>query len=129
MPLPEPGSDRTAVVTGASSGIGAQIARELSGRGHHVTLVARSADKLAALGDELADADVIVMDLADRERRATLPDLVAANGRTIDILVNNAGLSTLGAVSASDPAAEINMLEVDVVAVAELCSRILPGMV
>lgn len=129
MPLPEPGSDRTAVVTGASSGIGAMIARELSRRGHHVTLVARSAGKLQALADELGNADVSAMDLADRAGRASLPDLVAERGRVVDVLVNNAGLSTLGAVSASDPAAEMAMIEVDVVAVADLCSRILPGMV
>ncbi len=49
--------------------------------------------------------------------------------RAIDILVNNAGLSTMGAISKSDPEAEMNMIEVDVVAVADLCSRVLPGMV
>ncbi|MDR7086311.1 short-subunit dehydrogenase [Aeromicrobium panaciterrae] len=129
MSLPEPGPDRTAVVTGASSGIGAMIARELSRRGHHVTLVARSADKLEALSTELGDADVIAMDLSDRSSRATLPEIVGKQGRDIDILVNNAGLSTLGAVSKSDPTAEMNMIEVDVVAVADLCSRVLPGMV
>lgn len=105
------------------------IARELSRRGHHVTLVARSADKLEALSKELGDADVIAMDLADRASRATLPALISKQGRVVDILVNNAGLSTLGAVSKSDPTAEMNMIEVDVVAVADLCSRVLPGMV
>jgi short-subunit dehydrogenase len=105
------------------------IARELSRRGHHVTLVARSADKLGALAAELEDADVIAMDLSDRAARATLPDLVSKQGRVIDILVNNAGLSTLGAVSKGDPTAEMNMIEVDVVAVADLCTRVLPGMV
>ncbi|MDP9116515.1 MAG: SDR family NAD(P)-dependent oxidoreductase, partial [Actinomycetota bacterium] len=53
MSLPEPGPDRCAVITGASSGIGAAIARELAGRGHQVALVARSADKLTALAGEL----------------------------------------------------------------------------
>jgi short-subunit dehydrogenase len=105
------------------------IARELSRQGHHVTLVARSADKLDALAAELGSADVIAMDLADRTGRASLLDLVGERGRVPDILVNNAGLSTLGAVSKSDPANEMNMIEVDVVAVADLCSRILPGMV
>lgn len=129
MPLPTPGPDRTAIVTGASGGIGAEIARELSRRGHHVTLVARSADKLESVAAELANADVIAMDLADRTGRASLLDLVGDRGRVPDLLVNNAGLSTMGAVSSSDPAAELNMIEVDVVAVADLCSRILPGMV
>jgi short-subunit dehydrogenase len=129
MPLPAFGPDRTAIVTGASGGIGAEIARDLSRRGHHVTLVARSAEKLQALAGELVNADVIAMDLADRAGRAALLDLLDERGRVPDILVNNAGLSTMGAVSKSDPAAELNMIEVDVVAVADLCSRILPGMV
>ena len=129
MSLPQPGPDRTAVVTGASSGIGAEIARQLSRRGHHVTLIARSADKLAALAAELGSADALPADLADRDTRAGLLDRVAALGRTADILVNNAGLSTLGPVAAADPAVEINMIEVDVVAVADLCTRFLPGMV
>lgn len=129
MPLPSPGPDRTAIVTGASSGIGAEIARDLSRRGHHVTLVARSVDKLEALAAELVNADVLVLDLADRPGRAALLGRVEQSGRVPDILVNNAGLSTMGAVSKSDPDAEVNMIEVDVVAVADLSSRILPGMV
>lgn len=130
MTLPPPGPDTTAIVTGASSGIGAEIARELARRGHHVTLVARSADKLETLAAELTSgADVLATDLSDRPSRAGLLDRVAANGRVPNILVNNAGLSTLGPVSASDPIAEMDMIEVDVVAVADLCSRFLPGMV
>lgn len=129
MSLPHPGPGRTAVVTGASGGIGAEIARELSRRGHHVTLVARSVDKLEALADELGNADVLPADLADRSARAALLGHVIDAGRTADVLVNNAGYSTLGPVSASDPEAEMGMIEVDVVAVADLCSRFLPGMV
>lgn len=130
MALPVPGPDRTAVVTGASSGIGAEIARCLSERGHHVTLIARSADKLKALAAELpAGADVIVADLGHRAQRGHVLGRIVANGRTPDILVNNAGFSTLGPVAASDPQAEMAMIEVDVVAVADLCSRFLPGMV
>jgi short-subunit dehydrogenase len=126
--LPRPGPDTTAVVTGASSGIGAEFARELARRGHHVTLVARSIDKLRDLAGELTEtgADVVDADLADPGARATLLDRI---NRVPDILINNAGLSTLGPVAKSDPAAEVNMLEVDVVAVSELCSRFLPGMV
>jgi short-subunit dehydrogenase len=128
--LPPPGPHRAAVVTGASSGIGAEIARELVRRGHQVVLVARSADKLAALAGELGDgAHVLATDLADRSARAALPGRIEALGLTVDVLINNAGLSTLGPVAASDPETELNMLEVDVVAVADLCSRFLPGMV
>jgi hypothetical protein len=130
MSLPSPGPDRAAVVTGASSGIGTEIARELHRRGHQVVLVARSADRLAELARELGEgAHALPTDLADRAARAGLLERVAGLGLTPDVLINNAGLSTLGPVAKSDPDAEINMLEVDVVAVADLCSRFLPGMV
>ena len=130
MALPTPAPDRTAVVTGASSGIGAEIARDLVRRGHQVVLVARTESKLAALADELGSgAHVLVADLSDRAARAGLLERITDLGLTPDILVNNAGLSTLGPVHRSDPEAEMNMVEVDVVSVVDLCSRFLPGMV
>lgn len=130
MSLPKPGPDRAAVVTGASSGIGAEIARELVRRGHQVVLVARSVAKLDQLAAELGSgAHVLGADLSDRSVRAGLLAAVTDLGLTPDILINNAGLSTLGPVSRSDPEAEMNMIEVDVVAVVDLCSRFLPGMV
>jgi hypothetical protein len=133
MTLPSPAPDRTAIVTGASSGIGQAIARELARRGHGVTLVARRADRLEALASELGPtgvrAEVIAMDLSDRGARAALPGRLSDLGLTPVILVNNAGLSTFGPVAKSDPESEMNMIEVDVVAIADLCSRILPGMV
>lgn len=133
MALPSPAPDRTAVVTGASSGIGTEIARELARRGHGVTLVARSEDKLRSLAEELTAlgvrAEVLAADLTDRDHRASLLDRVTALGLTPEVLVNNAGLSTLGRVSAADPEAEMAMVELDVVAVVDLCARFLPGMV
>jgi short-subunit dehydrogenase len=130
MSLPPPGPDRTALVTGASSGIGTEIARQLHRRGHQVVLAARSADRLDQLAAELGDgAHALPTDLADHAARASLPERIAALGLEVDVLVNNAGFSTLGPVAASDPDGEVAMLEVDVVAVAELCSRFLPGMV
>ncbi len=130
MSLPPPGPDRCAVVTGASSGIGAEIARELVRRGHQVVLVARTETKLAELAAELGDgAHVLATDLADHDARGRLIDRIGALGLVPDILVNNAGLSTLGPVHRSDPTAELNIVEVDVAAVVDLCSRFLPGMV
>ena len=133
MTLPAPAPDRAALVTGASQGIGAEIARELARRGHRLVLVARSEDKLRALADEIAanggQADVLAADLADRSARAVLPTRVIKLGVTIDVLVNNAGFSTMGRVSEADPETEMQMVEVDVVAVVDLCTRFIHGMV
>jgi uncharacterized protein len=133
MSLPTPGPDRAALVTGASQGIGAEIARELARRGHRLVLVARSEDKLRALAGEIAgsggQADVLAADLADRSARAVLPSRVIKLGVTVDVLVNNAGFSTMGRVSEADPETEMQMVEVDVVAVVDLCTRFIHGMV
>ncbi|MDG4666094.1 SDR family oxidoreductase [Mycobacterium sp. 236(2023)] len=129
-PLPSPSRTGAALVTGASSGIGEEIARELMGRGYQVILVARRADRLRSLADSLGPgAYVVPVDLANPDDRASLPGQVAALGLTVDILVNNAGMSNLGAVTAVDVAAELRLVEVDVAAVVDLCTRFVPGMV
>ncbi len=118
-----------ALVTGASSGIGAAIARELHGRGHHVVLTARRADLLADLAAELGErSSVVPADLSRPEDRSVLPARVQALGLEIDILVNNAGLSTMGPQHSADPAAELTVIEVDVAAVVDLCVRFTAGM-
>ena len=133
MGLPDPAPNRTALVTGASSGIGAEIARELARRGHGLTLVARRAERLEELRDELTDRgvriEVVPADLSDRADRQRLVNEVESSGLELHILVNNAGLSTTGPVAEADPDAEMNMVEVDVMAVTDLCTRLLPGMV
>lgn len=133
MSLPPPAADRTAVVTGASSGIGEAFARRLAARGHGVTLVARRADRLQALAAELTAtgvrAEVVAADLTDRSVRAGLLDEITGRGLTPHLLINNAGLSTVGPVAASDPERELAMVELDVMAVVDLCSRFVPGMV
>jgi short-subunit dehydrogenase len=122
------------VITGASSGIGVDLARELARRGHGVTLVARRDGPLRELADELASghgvrAEVVTADLADVDERKRLVEEVAQRGLTVDVLVNNAGFSTMGPVHRSDPDREVAMLRTDVEAVAHLCSVVLPGMV
>jgi short-subunit dehydrogenase len=134
MALPPARDNGTCLVTGASSGIGAELARHLARRGLGVTLVARREDRLRALADELASshgvrAEALACDLSDLDARAALPARVKSLGLSVDVLVNNAGLSTTGPVHRSDPAREVAMLRTDVEAVAHLTSLFLPGMV
>lgn len=132
MPLPTPSPTSTAVVTGASSGIGADLARELAARGHGVTLVARREDKLRELADELGNqvrVEVIACDVADPEARAALLDEVATRGLTVDILVNNAGIGVVGSVATAPVADEIAQVRVNVEAVIDLTSRAVQQMV
>lgn len=131
MGVPRPSPESIALVTGASSGIGAGIARELAARGYGLALVARSVDKLHELADELGGAvpvEVLPADLSDPADRAALPRRAGDLGLRIDILVNNAGLSTFGPIGASTPEAETNMVEVNVTAVVDLTTRFLPDM-
>jgi uncharacterized protein len=130
LPTPSPAS--TAVVTGASSGIGAAIARELADRGHGVTLVARREDRLRELADELAGrvrVEVIACDVADSAARAGLFDEVDRRGLTADILVNNAGIGTIGAVTNASVDDEIAQVRVNVEAVIDLTTRAVQQMV
>jgi short-subunit dehydrogenase len=128
--LPPKSDDGAVVVTGASSGIGEQIAREFASRGYRLVLVARRAYRLRDLAEELGGlAHVLPVDLSNRDDRATLPDQVAALGVVAEVLINNAGLATLGPVADSDPQAELNLVEVDVAAVVDLCCRFVPAMV
>jgi short-subunit dehydrogenase len=134
MSLPAPDPDRTCLVTGASSGIGEEIAGLLAARGLGVTLVARTESKLRTLADTLAArhgvrVEVLPTDLTDADARAGLPARLEALGLSVNVLVNNAGFSTLGPVYRSDPDRELAMVRTDVEAVVHLCSLFSPGMV
>ena len=102
-----PATRSTALVTGASSGIGEEIARQLAARGHGVTLVARREDRLRELAGELADehgirAEVIAADLGDAAGRDRLAAEIAELGLDVEILVNNAGFGGFGTSSSAD---------------------------
>ena len=133
MALPTPSPSSTAVITGASSGIGTDIARELADRGHGVTLVARREDRLRELADELAgrgsNVEIIVCDVADSAARAGLFDEVDRRGLTADILVNNAGIGTIGSVTKTPVEDEIAQVRVNVEAVIDLTTRAVQQMV
>ncbi|HXY64927.1 MAG TPA: SDR family oxidoreductase [Mycobacterium sp.] len=132
MTLSKPTATSTAVVTGASSGIGADIARELADRGYGVTLVARREDRLRDLAADLAGTvhiEVIACDVADAQQRARLFDTIAERGLTVDILVNNAGIGTVDTVAHSPVEAEIAQVRVNVEAVIDLTTRAVQQMV
>jgi short-subunit dehydrogenase len=129
MSIPVPGPHSTAVVTGASSGIGAEIARILAKAGHHVTLVARTTAKLEELAADIGDSTVITCDLGDRSARADLADQLERGDRAVDVLINNAGFGTTGPVSRADVHDELHMIDVNVAAVTDLATRFIPGMV
>jgi short-subunit dehydrogenase len=134
MSLPCPSDDATSLVTGASSGIGADLARELARRGHGVTLVARREGRLNALADELRSAhrvrvEVLPADLSDAAARNGLAPAIDERGLRVALLVNNAGFGTTGPVLSADRRREVSMIRTDVEAVADLCALFLPGMV
>jgi len=134
MAIPAPAPDRTCIVTGASAGVGTEIARVLASRGHGVTLVARRLDRLRTLADQLHEhhgvrAEVVVADLAEPDQRRAVVAAVAERGLVPDVLVNNAGFSTGGPLAEIDPGREIQMIRLNVEAVDHLCGLVLPGMV
>jgi len=129
MSLPAPDPNATVVVTGASSGIGAELARELSRRGHHVTLVARRRDRLESLAAELGRADARPADLADPAAREQLLGALRQTGRFVAGLCNNAGYGTFGRVWELDAEREREQVRLNVVALQDLILELLPAMV
>ena len=120
-----------ALVTGASSGIGAAIAREYARRGTPLVLSARRIDRLQALADELrprVDVEVIQADLSDPSAPRRLFDETVARGLPVSHLVNNAGYGIPGRYLSTSWDAHSDFLQVMVVAIAELTWRFLPTM-
>lgn len=114
-----------ALVTGASSGIGREIARIAAARGHDLVLVARSEGALAALAGEVADrhgADAVVLpaDLSDPGGPAAVVEGVDARGLDVDVLVNAAGFGVYGPYLETDGDAELDMIDLNVRAVTAL---------
>jgi short-subunit dehydrogenase len=127
-------SSDTVVVTGASAGIGAELARELARRGYGLTLVARREDRLRDLAEELTaahgvDVDTRACDLVDDgDRRALVEALLAAPRRVVG-LCNNAGLGSIGEVRELDPDAEQHVVRLNVLALHDLTVRLVPMLV
>lgn len=127
-------SRKTALVTGASAGIGEAFARVFAANGFDLVLTARREDRLRALADELATqygiaATVFPADLARPDGCATLADAVERAGFTIDALVNNAGFAVPGRFVTTRWTDQAGLLHVLVTSVAELTHRFVPGMI
>jgi uncharacterized protein len=123
----------TALVTGASAGLGREFARLFAADGHDVVLVARRRDRLEELSRELGSAHAVQAHVLDADLAAAASprrvcDELAARGLTIDFLVNNAGFGASGSFAAADIDRELGMVHVNVTALVELTQRILPGM-
>ena len=122
-----------ALVTGASSGIGIDVARELARHGHDLVLTARRLAPMAALAGELralgAAATVIAADLSRPGAATALADDIAARGLVIDVLINNAGLGAAGRFDTIEAGRIAEVMQVNIVALTELTRLLLPGMV
>jgi uncharacterized protein len=134
MSLPPPDPASTALVTGASSGIGRELARALAERGHGVTLVARRADRLEKLAAELSDrhgvrTESIPADLADAAERDRLAAEIEGRGLAVEVLVNNAGFGIYVPFADSDRQRELQQVRLLVEAVVDFDARYVPGMV
>jgi short-subunit dehydrogenase len=131
-----PSSDfqgKWALITGASSGIGAALARELASRGAKLILTARRRDRLDALAAELAakgtETRIVVADLMEPVAPQQIFDATEGAGLVVDVLINNAGLGQFGAFVTSNPDQEFCMVRVNCEAVVRLSRLFLPRMV
>ena len=125
---------RTVLVTGASAGIGKAIAEVFASEGFDLVLTARRQERLDALAGDLRrrfgrQVTTIADDLADPAAPARIVDAISKAGITIDALVNNAGYGVPGTYMATTWEAQRDMIQVMVMALAELTHRLLPGMV
>jgi uncharacterized protein len=125
---------KTALVTGASAGIGEAFAEVFAAEGFNLVLVARREDRLHALAARLTErhrvtAHVVAADLADPEAPARICAELSTRGITVDALVNNAGYGVPGTFVASPWQWHQDMLQVMVIGLAELTHRLLPGMI
>lgn len=127
-------ADRWALITGASSGIGAEFARRLAGLGMHLVLSARREHEMQMLADELdtrhgTRCEIIPLDLSIPDNAGRLCDEIAARGIDIELLVNDAGFGIVGEFEDTDVDEVMAMIRLNVGMTTELTYRLTPGMV
>lgn len=123
----------TALITGASAGIGLELAKRFAAAGHALILTARRADELNKIAAQLKaahriDVHVFPLDLGAADGPKQLHEQVTAAGLTVDVLVNNAGFGTLGPFLDTELEKELAMIRLNVSALVDLCGRFVPAM-
>ncbi len=126
-------ADRWAMITGASSGIGAEFARKLAGRGMHLVLVARRRELMEELAQELdtrhgTNSKIIVSDLSDPSEPKRIFEEISQEGIELELLVNSAGFGFVGEIDGTDLERMLAMIRLNVSALTELTYLFLPGM-
>jgi short-subunit dehydrogenase len=123
---------KTALITGASVGIGYELAKQFAGGGYDLILVARNEEKLHAVADEIralgVQAQVILSDLARPDSPRALFADVQNRGLSVDVLVNNAGFGAVGKFHELDLRRQLEMIQVNITALVELTHLFIPGM-
>jgi len=123
----------TALITGASAGIGAAFAQELAARRMNLVLVARSEAKIQQLAQQLQaqykiQVDFLAQDLTEPSAAKAVFDAVTQKGLTIDLLINNAGFGDYGSFAELDGEQQVKMIQLNILALVDLTHHFLPGM-
>lgn len=134
MSVPIPSDHGTCLITGASSGIGAEFARQLAERGYNVTLAARRVDRLEELAKEIEEqhgvrAYALACDVTDPAQREGLIEAIHARGDHIDVLINNAGLGTEGAFASLPHEDNQRQLDLNISALTAMVNLVLPELI
>jgi uncharacterized protein len=125
---------KTALITGASLGIGYELAKQFAKNGHNVVLVARTEEKLKAIAKDLEaqfgiKADVIATDLSKENVAQDVYNEVKRRGINIDFLINNAGFGDFGMFSETDWSKEKQMIDLNITTLVHFCKLFVPDMI